>query len=443
MTETENKKPNKFEKLLDLIKTVEHLQWYTPAKMESLQNTKLRALVAHHVKESPWFGDRIKNSGLLPRDISVDQLSKIPLLGRRDIQSAKEDFFAKNMHEDHGKPGIVKTSGSTGEPVTIRATDIVGMFYHACNLLEITWNKRNPQSRLAVIRAGQFKTGEYPDWGMPASALMKTGPLMAINITEDIRKQIEIIDEFKADMLVVYPNNLAALLDLWKDRGTVPALKHIKCVGETVSDHLRSRVKDMFNLKIEDSYSSQELGTIANQCSDGLYHTMDFNLIVEVLDADGNQVAEGETGRVVVTDLHNYASPMIRYDIGDYAVRGNLCTCGRGLLTLKKVIGRERNLILRADGSRYWPMVGMYQFDDLDFIIRRYQVIQHDRVDVEYKIVTDDPITAEQEAALIAIAQNALGDEFKIRVTRQAEDFPVAPNGKFEEFVCKATADIK
>jgi len=437
---TENKKQSGIEKVLELTKTVENLQWYTPIKMKSLQDVRLRALIGQHVTNNEWFSARIKQAGLLPKDISVDQISKIPLLKRRDIQSAKDNFFAKSIPDDHGKIGTVKTSGSTGEPVVIQATDTVGMFYHACNLLEIPWSKRDPEGKLAVIRAGQFKTQEHPNWGMPAASLMKTGPLLAINITEDIRKQVDLIKEFEADMLVVYPNNLSALLDLWKEHGDIPKLKHIKCVGETVSDNLRDRVRKTLGIEIEDSYSSQELGTIAVQCREGLYHTMDFNLIVEVLDGDDKPVAEGETGRVVVTDLHNYASPMVRYDIGDYAVRGGPCTCGRGLLTLEKVMGRERNLILRADGSRYWPMVGMYQFDELDFIIRRYQVIQHDRTDIEYKIVTDEPITAEQEAALIDIGKKSLGTEFNIRVSRQADDFPVNPNGKFEEFVCRATS---
>jgi phenylacetate-CoA ligase len=434
----EQKKPSMLDRIVELLKTVEHFQWYTQIRMQRMQTGKLKGLVAHHVKENPWFAQRIKSAGLQPRDISVDQLQRLPLLKRRDIQTAKEDFFAKTIPEDHGKPGIVKTSGSTGEPVVIKATDLVSIFYHVCNIIEIMWNNRNPESKLAVIRAGQFTSSEYANWGMPINAIVKTGPLLAINISEDIRKQVEMLEKFGPEMLVVYPNNLAALMDLWTEKNNAPKLKHLKTVGETVSDSLRDRARAMFGLEIEDSYSSQELGTIANQCYHGTYHTMDFNLIVEVLDDAGNPVAEGETGRVVVTDLHNYASPMVRYDIGDYAVRGGTCSCGRGLLTLTKIIGRERNLILRADGSRYWPMVGMYQFDELDFIIRRYQVIQHDRTDMEYRIVTDNPITPEQEAALIAIAQKALGPEFKIRVTRQAEDFPVNPNGKFEEFVCRA-----
>jgi hypothetical protein len=82
-------------------------------------------------------------------------------------------------------------------------------------------------------------------------------------------------------------------------------------------------------------------------------------------------------------------------------------------------------------------MVGMYNFDELDFIIRKYQVIQHSKEMIEYKIVTDDPITEAQREALIAIARKALGDAFTYTVTRYEKEWPLPPNGKFEEFVCK------
>jgi phenylacetate-CoA ligase len=48
---------------------------------------------------------------------------------------------------------------------------------------------------------------------------------------------------------------------------------------------------------------------------------------------------------VVVTTLHNFATPLIRYDIGDYAAIGEPCTCGRGLPVLTRILGRVRNML--------------------------------------------------------------------------------------------------
>lgn len=431
---------NKIENLRNLTGTLNQLQWYTPLKISKIQTGKLKAVVAHHVKNSEWFLERIRVSGLTPNDITVDNITALPLLSRRDIQSAGESFFAGEVPKDHGKVGVVKTSGSTGEPVVIKATDTVSQFFHALNYQEILWHRRDFKMRMSSIRSGHQDNGEFPNWGAPYSLLHETGPAQLINIWTDIKEQDRLLREFNPDILLVYPNNLKALLDIWEINPPSFKLKHLKTVGETVSDSLRARVKELFGLTIEDCYSSQEMGSIANRCPDSdLYHTMDTNLIVEVVDDQGQPVTAGSIGRVVVTDIHNYASPMIRYVIGDYAERGPACSCGRGLLTLKRIMGRERNLIVQPDGRRYWPMVGMYDFDELDFIIRKYQVIQHSREMIEYKIVTDDPITEAQREALIAIARKALGDAFTYTVTRYEKEWPLPPNGKFEEFVCKAS----
>jgi phenylacetate-CoA ligase len=188
-------------------------------------------------------------------------------------------------------------------------------------------------------------------------------------------------------------------------------------------------------LRIEDNYSSQEVGPIAIQCAaSGLYHVMGETLIVEVLDASGEPCAEGEAGRVVVTDLHNFASPMIRYDIGDFAVPGAPCPCGRGLPTLKRILGRERNLIVKADGSRHWPLVGFHRFDEAA-PVRQYQFVQHTTRDIEFKVVTDEPLTPGQRAKLAEIANSALGGGLEIRITESRARLPAGANGKFEEFV--------
>ena len=418
----------------DLLDTVNHLQWYTPEKLSQIQLRKFMDLVHYHKKHSPFFAERTKDIDLSPMGL----LGRLPILKRADLQAAGNKFFATEVPKEHGNIGEVKSSGSTGEPVVIKATNVTATFFHAFNIQEMMMHNRDPRMKAASIKANITETKVYEKWGMPLDAFFgETGRSLAIKGSTDIVEQDRLLREFKPELLTVYPSNLSALLDIWEENPIDWKIQHIKSMGETLSDTIRQRVTKILGIKVEDTYSSQELGTIAIQCSTGLYHTMDQNLLVEVLDDNYKPVKQGEIGRVVVTDIHNYASPMIRYETGDYAVRGGRCKCGRGLQTLVEVRGRERNLILRADGTRYWPLVGMYQFDDLDFKIRRYQVIQLDRKIIEYKIVTDAPLSAEQEEALLAVAQSALGAEFTIKINR-IDAFPYAKNGKFEEFICLA-----
>jgi phenylacetate-CoA ligase len=235
--------------------------------------------------------------------------------------------------------------------------------------------------------------------------------------------------------LLTYPTNLNALLDEFRRIGRFPsAMKEVRTIGETLSASLRARCKDLA-LRMVDLYSAQEVGAIALQCPvSGLYHVQAESLIVEVLNDDEMPCREGEVGRVVVTDLHNFATPIIRYEIRDYAEVGGACPCGRGLPTLSRILGRRRNMVTLPDGSRHWPAVGFHAFRAIA-PIRQYQAVQHSLDAVEMKLVVDAPLTHDQEALLCTVTQAALGYPFTLRFSYHDAELPKTRGGKFEEFV--------
>src|SRR6185437_7693292 len=125
--------------------------------------------------------------------------------------------------------------------------------------------------------------------------------------------------EFAPNVLVIYPNVLTALIaHLKQSAATLSSVKLIRSISETLSPELKVQAREFLGARVVDNYSSQEMGVIAVQCPDSeLYHVMSESLIVEVLDENGHACREGESGRVVLTDLHNFATPVVRYDIGD------------------------------------------------------------------------------------------------------------------------------
>jgi phenylacetate-CoA ligase len=275
------------------------------------------------------------------------------------------------------------------------------------------------------------------DWGPPVNWLIDSGPLLAIPITTDIARQAELILEFQPQLLLIYPSNLAGIVSA---RIRLPSVRQILTVGETLSPEMREQASALLGAAVIDLYSSQELGTIAIQCPEsGLYHVMAENLIVEVLNDDGTACRAGEVGRVVATDLRNGATPLIRYDIGDFAQVGPACPCGRGLPTLSRIFGRERNLVLMPDGTRRWPFLGAVKFADAAQVLQ-YQFIQESRDTIELRLVTRRALSADEERDLTARVQTALGFPFQVRFTYFAERMPTGPNGKFEEFVCRAAS---
>jgi phenylacetate-CoA ligase len=304
---------------------------------------------------------------------------------------------------------------------------------------EHLWHARDFLKPFCSIRANIPNEVRLNNWGAPAALLRKTGPLLGLPITMDIALQAERIRDFGTHTLLIYPSDLDGIVQHCRtNKVTFPDLKEVITVGETLCAHVRSETENMFGAKVSDMYSSQEAGNIALQCPvSGLYHVMAENLIVEVVDAQDRSVREGETGRVLITDLHNLATPLIRYDIGDYAERGPRCPCGRGLPTLSRILGRERNLIVMPNGTRHFPLVGFREFREIAPIVQ-YQAIQHDRERIEFRLVTERPLTREEESALTAHVQAALGHPFAIALTYFEGRLPPGPNGKFEEFVSHA-----
>jgi phenylacetate-CoA ligase len=423
--------------LTALLMQLEAAQWLAPAALAEGQAQQLNAVCEHHKKYTPSFAPRLKASGLAYLN-TLDRLRQLQPLSRRDAQTLGESFFAKEVPPRHLPLGNAKTSGSTGEPVSVRKTAIGRLFWSAYTIRDHLWHGRQFSLRMSSIRANISKYVEAKDWGAPARNLYKTGEAQGIPITTDIREQWRQLRRFRPELLIVYPNNLAAFAAIWENEGfDLRGLRHIKTIGETVHDELRDRVKVVTGLVIEDNYSSQEAGTIAIQCpASGLYHVMSEALIVEVVDAKGKACREGETGRVLVSDLTNLATPLIRYDIGDYAEVGPACPCSRGLPTLRRIWGRERNLVRLPDGSRNWPLVGFHAFDTVA-PVRQYQLIQTELDRIIFKVVTDAALSVEQEAGLIRIVQKALNHPFKITIKQFRERLPIGPNGKFEEFVCQ------
>ncbi len=421
--------------LAAMLAQLERTERLPPAELSARQNEQLSALIAHHARHTPSFRARLSQAGV-KTIAGADDLRRLTPLTRRDVQTAGASFFATHVPQAHLPIGHVKTSGSTGEPVTVHKTAVNRLFWAALAVRDHVWNGRDFGGRMTAIRANLSSYAEEDNWGHPVAALYETGPAQGIPITTDIAEQLRLVARFRPNILLIYPNNLDAFVEVWEREGyALDCIRHVKTIGETVSERLRARVKAVTGLRVEDNYSSQELGPIAIQCpASGLYHVMGETLIVEVLRADGASCGEGEAGRVVVTDLHNLAAPMVRYDIGDYAEPGPPCPCGRGLPTLKRILGRERNLIVKADGSRHWPLVGFHRYDEAA-PVRQYQFVQHTTRDIEFKVVTDAPLTEAQRAKLIEIATGALGGGLVIHVTESRARLPQAANGKFEEFV--------
>jgi phenylacetate-CoA ligase len=190
---------------------------------------------------------------------------------------------------------------------------------------------------------------------------------------------------------------------------------------------------------IVDLYSCEEAGYLALQCPSGdHYHVQSENVLLEIVDNEGLPCRTGEIGRVLITPLHNFATPLIRYEVGDMAEFGDPCDCGRGLPVIRKIHGRKRNRLILPGGRSEFPYLGEHgQITSLTgLVVRQFQCIQNSLEEVELKLVIDRPFTKEEEDKVRHHMQKNLGHPFRV-IFSYVSEIPKNQNGKFEEFVSK------
>jgi phenylacetate-coenzyme A ligase PaaK-like adenylate-forming protein len=427
--------------LLALQYQLDQSQWWPEAELRYAQWHQLAGLVAHATTTVPFYRRRLELAGIDPKTLRApDAWSNLPTLSREDVQEAGDALVSTALPPDHGRTHIVRTSGSSGAPVRVTGTELTQLFWLALTLRHHLWHGDDFAGKLATIRFAADGRGIYPDgvsypsWGGAVAPAFMTGPGAFLNAATPIAQQSAWLQTENPDYLITYPSNLAALIE-WSHTHNIryPNLRNVQTLGEVVPLELRVACRDAWGIALVDMYSSQEAGYIALQCPlRETYHVQSETVLVEVLDETGHACKAGETGRVVVTPLHNFAMPLLRYAIGDYATVGEPCTCGRGLPVLNRIVGRARNMLTLPNGERIWPSFGGYRFYDIA-PVRQFRLIQKTRQQLELILVVQRPLSAEEEEKLRALILQNLRAPFEIAFI-YTDAITRGPGGKYEDF---------
>jgi phenylacetate-CoA ligase len=422
--------------LAALAMTLQQTQWLATGAIAEGQGAQLAALVAHHKAASPLFKARLEAAGLVDTSFDhPDVLVRLPPLLRSEAQALGEAEPAE-APSTHLPLFEVQSSGSSGVPVKLKKTQLNQLMWMALTLRYHDWAEPKDYGRLLTIRPNIGIHPHSDNWGAPLALFYETGPVRRLSTDQPLDEQLKEMAAFRPDALIAYPSNLLALLQMGEHaRDAFRTVSNIRTMGETLSPDVRDFIASETGARVFDCYSAEEIGYIAMQCPDmPLYHVMSESLIVEILDASGKPCRKGQVGRVVATDLLNLATPMIRYDTGDYAISGPPCSCGRGLPTLQRVMGRWRGMIVKPDGSRHWPRTGFHSYRKIA-PVRQYQMIQHAVERIELRLAVAEPLTKTQHAAFVHHLQKTLGEGIAFEIITFADRLPPGPNGKSDEFI--------
>lgn len=431
-----------------LYQKLEKSQWLPAADLKQLQLLQLRRLLEHCVQQVPYYRRVLADA---PAVATIDDLGRLPILPRKVLQENEADIQAATLPGGIVATGNLKTSGSSGIPIKVRQSSLTDIWWMALSLRDLEWNRIDPQGTLASIRAfGAPSIGasaelmkllthgvETPHWEAKLATLMKTGPSFCMDINQPAQRQLEWLLKINPHYILCYPTTLAHLAHLVKERRSpFPNLRAILSIAEPLTEDARAHIEAAFAVPVKNTYSCCEAGYLAAPCPEGHgLHVHGENIILEVVDAAGKPVAPGETGSVLLTVLHNYLTPLIRYQIGDEATLAPAsCPCGRGLPLLLRVDGKTRPYFLLPNGTRKSPISivdALYKIEGF----RQYQIIQKTRDLTIVNIVPSD----DWDESKVDRIKGLLHDFFAAPITVEVQVLPRMPlpeSGKLRNIIC-------
>lgn len=411
-----------------------------PLRDLALYQQELLARLVRHARGLDFYRDRL--NCLFSNDDALDlsRWNEVPILTRADVKAHGAAMRASKLAPELGGVSDAETSGSTGMPLRIAVN---GLVFIAANALFTRMARSfglDTARPLATIRLFGHSPSAPPADGRLSqgwSFVDPQAPLYELELNSPVDRQIEWLARHKPPYLLTQPSGALAIAEaVTAAEGRALGIEMVFLVAETIPESARELIAERLSARTAGLYSCMEVGTLACECNAApQYHVAAENALVEIVDEHDHDVAPGGRGRVLVTGLYNYAMPFIRYDLGDIVEAGGWpCPCGRAAPVLARIDGRTRNAFIFRDGTKLYPRSAMVRPMHEFVPLRRYQIIQRDHENIEFRYIPDGSGRAPDPAALRACARRILHPSVTMRLVA-VDALEVGPGGKVEEFI--------
>lgn len=394
-------------------------------KIQQHQLIKLNALITHFRKfpfyEKLLVKHSIKNTSLN----SLEELKNFPVI-TKDIIRANLSYIAQRPEARL----LNSTSGSTGKNFQFYQSKEMLQWRRAANIIHFGW-----------IGVDYWSDRKLTIWGLSPKTKPFTYIMQEIKVAlqrgrrfqgyglddEKCKAILKEMHKYKPACLTAYPGYAYAIVCTGRKYNIKPpALKAIVVSGETVFEHQRKEIENYFGCKTFNRYGSREFGSIAHECEQrtGL-HIHPARLYVET----------DENGGLLVTDLNNFATPFIRYAIGDAGqVAEANCPCGRNYQSIVELQGRCHDIIKTKSGKllpgQFWTTLSRSVPG-----IEEFQIVQKNPGLIEMRIIVDSNYKDENESKFHHKLHTIVGDEVKLDIVK-VNQLELTPAGK-RKFVIK------
>ncbi len=418
---------------------LEKTQYYSRMRLEEIQWQRLERLWRFLWENNDFYRNKFLEAGLTEKSLQgPDDITKLPILTKEEVRN--NNLISKGFQK--GKLLHFKTGGSTGKALDIFLTEECSEIRHAYTRRHDRWAGWEPGEPVGAV------------WGNPKRPItfkqkifnMLVQPkifLDTMNITDEA--VLEFAREWqsiKPSLLFGHAHSVFILCRKIKKLG-ITSIRPNAIISSSMMliPHERSAIEQTFGVKVTDRYGCEEVGLIASECErhKGMHLNIE-HLFIEFIKDDGTPANSGEYGRVIVTDLINFAMPFIRYQIEDVGIPSErTCACGRGLPLMEKVVGRTADFLVKKDGTM---VAGISLIENS---LTRYrgidqmQIIQGCLDEIKLNIVPGRGYSAVTDQAVIRYFKQVFGDEINITIRKVSKIKPER-SGKYRFSICKVQA---
>lgn len=415
--------------------------------LDGLQLDRLQRIVRHAYETSDFYRKQFDAAGVTPSSIrSLEDLQTLPFLSKDDVRS-NIDSGLLSSSINRSEMLKITTSGSTGQPFTIFADreQLEVRFAATLRALEWTgWRFGDRQARLWHQTLGMSRSQVFRE--KFDAFLLKRLFIPAFEINpKNIEDFVGRIAKHKPVLVDGYAESLNFLATYVRS-GRRPGFSPLAIMSsaQALPANTRAVIESGFRTKVFDKYGSREFSGIAYECTaHSGHHVVDECYIVELL-VDGRPALPGEVGEIVITDLFNRATPMIRYRIGDLAVAlddANPCACGRAHHRIGDIEGRTQAIVHCAGGTWLPGTFFAHFFKDHEDIIRFFQIEQHAKGAFTIRIVRNDGFSNQRLTEILVDLRKYIG-ETQVEVTF-VDEIPLVRTGKRSPVVSFVSEDFQ
>lgn len=360
----------------------------TNIALEQAANEQLVDIVEYAKSLSGWWSQYPGFQQITREAPLRENLRKLPVLTRSAIQENFDDMVIRNPRIPEDSLEAYSTSGSTGQPVkVVKHNGVHGHHYNSMTVFDWLINSRDATAKILTLK---YKEKIQDDILIRPLQVFGAKPISLIRDPSLISAK-ELLDLFESArpkyiIGTLAPIKTAAMLALAEGRNMQGIFDRLIGHADAIRQDDRELIQTVFGASIDDRYSTEEVGYIALQCPfEQHLHVIAPNMLVEILDEQGNECAPGQRGQVHLTSLRNFTMPLLRYWVGDYGVWGEPCK-HTSWPTLQEVAGRVRESLIDSEGNEFIPVLGNMETLKLSAILQYQVFLLNDAIAFVYRV---------------------------------------------------------